>query len=184
MNKKSMNVDYGAMSLHVGEDSVGSNQGPGPNEHSDEAIRAFRSGLAPRPDLMSGDGERHSRPASPFDLLAFGEHGARPGMHELGEEIARLYVADVRRGDREVRAAVSARLLPQTGLRIFEDGGRLQVQLAIGCEDTRRWLAERLASLGQHLGTRLQRSVCVSLHEVDFDTQPLLRALWPEDAAP
>lgn len=182
MTKRRMSVDYGPMSLTVGEDSPASGQSNSLAAADEGDVAQFHAAVHKRPRRAAADDEQRSRLTSPFDLLVGATPDRRPTATELGEEIAQLWVSDVCTGVREVRVAMAPRLLPQTTLQIFEDAGRLQVQIRVGCEETQRWLAFSLDALSRDLGRRLQQDLCVSLFDARDDGKVLRRVQWPEDA--
>ena len=165
MSKRRISVDYGPMSLHVGEDGPASAT-PRPLPADDGAAAQMRAG----------------RLSSPFELLADAERAPRATAGEVGGEIERLWVSDLSSGTREIRAAMSPRLLPRTQLRMAELEGRLLVELCVDCDETRRWLAFSLPALGRDLGARLKRDLLVLLFDADNAAQPAQRFRWPEDA--
>lgn len=182
MSKRPVSVDYGAMSLNVGEDRGGAGESRPLCPPDDAAAVQLRAAVGERPRRTRGEDEERGRLASPFELLAEGERTQRATAGEVGGEIERMWVSELSGGTREIRAVIAPQLLPRTQLRMAENEGRLQVELRVGCEDTRRWLAFSLSALGRDLGARLQRDLLVLLFDAGDDAQPAQRFRWPEDA--
>ena len=182
MSKRAVSVDYGPLSLNVGEDGPASGKAPEPRPADDAAAALMRAAVGGRRRRTSGEDEERSRLTSPFELLAEGERTKQATAGEVGSEIERLWVSDPTTGSREVRVQIAPQLLARTSLHMSVREGRLQVELRVGCEETRRWLVFSLPALGRDLGARLQRDLLVLLFEAGNDTQATHVFRWPEDA--
>ncbi|BDV01964.1 hypothetical protein TDMWS_20490 [Thermodesulfomicrobium sp. WS] len=63
----------------------------------------------------------------------------------------------------EVRIRLGDAVLPDTDIRIFRDGGRLEVQFLTGSQETRDFLSPHLSSLKEALESRQREPVQVSV---------------------
>lgn len=182
MTKKNILVDYGPMSLNVGEDDLGGT-GPRPQDCAPNDVVRFQAAVNERPRRSPHDDGEGNTLGSPFDLLARTQSDATPTPAEIGDAIEQLWIPEFESGLREVHVVMNAKLMPQTVLRIFEHDARLQIELNVSHKETRRLMAFNLHALCRHLGEKLQRDLCVSLHG-DDESFARMRALWPEDMKP
>lgn len=183
MNKRAMSVDYGPLTLTVGEDRPATGWTPERRPADDAEAALMRAAVRGCRRRTSGEDDERGRLTSPFALLAEGEEPKQATAGEVGGEIERLWVADPSGGVREVRARIAPHLMARTSLHMSVREGRLQVDLHVGCEKTRRWIAFSLPALGRDLGARLQRDLLVQLFEAGSnDAQPTRLFRWPEDA--
>jgi hypothetical protein len=186
MTGKRIQVDLGQMSMPVGEDRSsdfspgnGSQRGADADRGDVDRLRAIlrgrggnRSnvgigGLGATPDL-AGTGapafgptglDAVPTPAPPEEGPLIAETGRRGDftVDRIGEELESLWIGDGTRSRREVRLRLRRQVLPHTSVRLFEAAGRLQVDMTVGQEDIRIWLAGRLPALAESLGARLSR---------------------------
>jgi hypothetical protein len=173
-----MDVDMGAMTLPVGEGHVGADQGP--SEAADPlTVARFRQAMDERPRSARVPALEDNDLPSPFALLGAPEAQAAASAEELGALIERLWVNDGVSSIREVRVKLRREILPDTSVRLYEAGGRLQVALTVSEDATRRWLESALPALTSDLGMRLNRPLRVALVSVNVST-PGVSWDWPE----
>jgi hypothetical protein len=115
-------------------------------------------------------------------------HDERPPLEagdtvQIGAEIERLWVGDGTSGVRQVRVRLRRELLPDTSVRLFEEGGRLHVDMTVGSEPTCRWLSAQLPSLGAGLGERLGRPLRLVVRGVRAAAGGMTVFNWPEEVS-
>ncbi len=178
MSKKRMEVDMGTMALPVGEGRGAADDGPSPEAADPLSVSRFRQAMdqPPRQHVMADLQDREL--PSPFALLGAAEPVAPMSAEDFGAMVERMWTSDGAIGVREVRMTVHRQILPDTSVRLYEVGGRLQVDLSVTADATRQWLASALPALAGDLGKRLNRPVRVAI--VAAHGLPAVSSDWPE----
>ncbi|MGI4847198.1 MAG: hypothetical protein ACRYGK_03545 [Janthinobacterium lividum] len=202
MSGTRVDVDLGQMSMPVGDSrrhalAIGRVDGAAV-AHLQALMRR-----APAPDWSAvpqtavpvdvAGGAEHSanglapRDAEPLGTAASPAVGMPAGRlaDELQGAMESLWVGDVTRGQRNVRLRLRLRreILPDTALHLFEDGGRLVVDMRVANEQVRQWLAGTLPALAATLGGRLARPLVITVAGVPPAGRSSHSVHWPDDVA-
>ena len=185
MTGRRVDLNLGLVSLPLGEDRrQGEHESPAQRQADPDDVARLQAVLGREAPAQAADGtpaQPETGGAPPSRLtpgMADGDGHARTGA-----EIERLWVANGALGLREVRLRMRRDILPDTTLRIFESGARLQIELYVGCEATRRWLAADLPVLARTLGRRLRHPLHLLVSGVGA-AQPAVTCIdWSEEHA-
>lgn len=96
------------------------------------------------------------------------QSGPTPDVDRIAEEVANriLVSAPADMGHKEVRIQLKNSVLPSTEVRIFRDGGSLQVEFLTSVKDSQLFIAQRQDEIQTALGQRLDgESVNVSIQD-------------------
>ena len=181
VSKKRMDVDMGTMALPVGEERRAQDYDAQAPEPADPlSITRFQQAMDQPPrSRQIPDLEDEGLP-SPFALLGAPEPVTAMSAEDIGALVERLWVSDGAIGIREVRVTLQRQILPDTSVRLYEAGGRLQVALSASADATRHWLEAALPGLASDLGKRLNRPLRVTLMEAHAGASPGASCDWPE----
>lgn len=201
MTGKRVQLDLGQIAMPVGEDRSGGQAG-GVASGSDVArLQAIlrRPAVQDRPhsgqsatDLWSvmaqAAGTRELQlPAEVLATTAAAADGQGDFMQQdpaqIGAELESLWVCNGAHGLREVRLNLRKEILPHTSVRLFEASGRLQVDMRVADESTRRWLAGTLPQLAASLGERLARPLSLRVSGLPPARPENSVVEWPQDVA-
>jgi hypothetical protein len=160
MSSGRWNVDYGPVSLPVGAMQEAKADAAREADLVADASRLQR--------MLSKAAIENSTPEFAPDESMHGEDGGArptdaPSEWELGLELERLWVSNGNGGRREVRLRLADPLIPNTWVRIYNDGGELQIELRAGLEGTRQWLERSALKLAEDIGSRLRCPVRVTV---------------------
>ena len=155
-----MNVDYGPIALPVGavREAKADTPRSGDLEADASKLQAMLSKVGSRekasefsPDYPTTSSDGRGKP----DEI--------PSELELGLELERLWVGNGNGGIREVRLRLTDALVPNTWVRIYNNGGELQIELSAALDGTRQWLDRSAMKLAEDIGSRLQCAVRITV---------------------
>jgi len=100
----------------------------------------------------------------------------------VGEALALLCQTEKLGCGRVLRLNLHADILPDTVLQMVDSGTCLHIDLEVGCNATRRWLASKLPQLAEQLGQRLQRPLRLRVGGAGLEAGQTLVQEWPDGA--
>jgi hypothetical protein len=167
MSKRPVDADLGMVSMRLGEAESAPAAATAQPDHAD--IRRLDAILSRQPNRRQAGHGSQEQP-TPMELMAQLDPEGGEQARQLCREIEMLWTGDGSVSRREVRIKLRREVLPDTWLRLYEEGGRLHIEMTAGAEGTRRWLTSELRRLALMLGERLTqpfRLIIVEPHQVD-----------------
>ena len=172
-------VDFGPMSLPVGEDAVDLFKG----------LVARQSDVLRLKKLLADEGQRQTGNSVPDADMYAASLTLPPDLIgaeidtlvQLAEALPMMEPRPASSATRSVQLQLHSELLPNTTLTAFESAGRLHFEIRINDLSGRSWLSSKLPWLVHQVGEKLGRPIRVTLLSSNVNESPSITVDWPKE---
>lgn len=179
MRSRSSSMDLGLVAMALGEARQTPSQPESIDMRVDDVARL--NALLSNPSTSLQGQHDSGQQAQTDSLLPANPEISSDDLTRVALAITRMWTGNGSQSLREVRAQLPDEVLPSTWLRLFEQGGVLQIEVTCGASEECQWLAQELNGLAARLGLRLKRPLLLRL----FDAlgRQCGASLWPTSEA-